>query len=196
MRRNGFETFLTRTKDVNPGNVSERAIKCVNAGCDFALSVHFNGFGNKSANGTEVFVPYQETAANIEVGFKEILTKYFNERKPFARSNNINNRNETFDKKMNVSTKKFDATANKKEYFGVIRTSWEKGLSTDLVEICFLTNRKDFDIYIANKEDIAEGLAKAIVEGFGKTYKPKKVFEKPSVTSRVNQKKNRVDLKY
>lgn len=178
----------------------------MNEGCDFALSVHFNGFGNESANGTEVFVPYKETAANIEVGFKEVLTKYFKERKPFARSNNVNNRNETFDKKINVDTKKFDATANKSDYFGFIRTAWGKGLSADLLEICFLTNRKDFDTYTRHKKEIAEGIAKSIVEGFGRTYKAEKqevvLPEKPTEPEKPKRKpihgrfnKNRVDVK-
>ena len=190
----------------------------MNEGCDFALSVHFNGFNNESANGTEVFVPYKETVANIEVGFKKVLTKYFKERKPFARSNNANNRNETFDKKINVDTKKFDATANKSDYFGFIRTAWSKGLSADLLEICFLTNRKDFDTYIRYKKEIAEGIAKSIVEGFGRTYKAEKQevvlpekpteIEKPAEPEKPNKpekpkrklipgrfNKNRVDVK-
>ncbi len=178
LRENGFETFLTRDTDADPGNVSKRAEACAKAGCDFALSVHFNGFGSESANGTEVFVPYGEKAANIEVGFREVLTKFFKERKPYARSNSYYDRNDIFDKKMNVSTKKFDAVSSQKEYFGFIRTAWENGLSADLIEICFLTNRKDFDTYINHKEEIAEGIAKAIVEGFGKTFNKKRNYPK------------------
>lgn len=178
LRANGFETFLTRDTDADPGNVSKRAKACAKAGCDFALSVHFNGFGSESANGTECYVPFEEKAANIEVGFREVLTKFFKERKPYARSNSCYNRNDIFDKKMNVSTKKFDAVSSQKEYFGFIRTAWENGLSADLIEICFLTNRKDFDTYIDHKEEIAEGIAKAIVEGFGKTFNKKRNYPK------------------
>ena len=86
LKLNDFETYLTRTEDVSPGNVSMRAKKCSIAMCDFALSVHFNGFDSESANGTECYVPYEEKAADIEVGFRRELTKYFKERKPFARS--------------------------------------------------------------------------------------------------------------
>ncbi|MBR5202654.1 MAG: N-acetylmuramoyl-L-alanine amidase [Clostridia bacterium] len=190
LRRNGFETYLTRKSDMRPGDVSERAKACAKEKCDFAVSLHFNGSNDVTANGTEVYVPYRETAANIEVGFLNCLKEYFRERKPFARSNNANNRNEILDKKMNVSTKKFEATANKSEYFGFVRTAWAQGLSADLLEICFLTNRKDYDTYMQNKEKIAEGLAKAIVEGFGKTFKQENNYPK---TRPVN--KSKVDMK-
>ena len=198
---NGFEVFLTRKDEKAVGDVSDRAKACVAAGCDFAVSIHFNGFGNATANGTEIFVPYAEKAANIEVGFYNCLTKFFKERKPFARSSGTKNHAKILDKKLNLATKKFDAVSNETDYFGFIRTAWQNGLSADLLEVCFLTNRKDFDTYWRNREDIAEGLAKAIVEGFGKTYDPSKGLVKLPETKdksigkgRLN--KNRVDVKY
>ena len=193
---NGFEVFLTRKDEKAVGNVSKRAKACVDAGCDFAVSIHFNGFGRESANGTEVFVPYAEKAANIEVGFYNCLTKFFKERKPFARSSGTKNHAVILDKKLNLKTKKFDAVSNNSDYFGFIRTSWENGLSADLLEICFLTNKKDFNTYIENKEVIADGLARAIVEGFGKTYKTaeKPVKKKNIGSGRINKK--RVDVRY
>lgn len=171
----GFKTVLTRTADINPGNVSRRAQICADAKCDYAVSIHFNGFENKSANGTEVFVPYGEEFANIEAGYKTALAKFFKERAPFARSNSYYDRNAVFDKKLNIVTKRFDAAANEKDYFGFIRTAWEQGLSADLLEICFLTNPEDFKTYTENIDAIADGIAKAIVEGFGVKYgkKPK-----------------------
>ncbi len=172
LEHNGFEAFYTRTGDKTPGDVDVRAKMCVDAGCDYAVSIHFNGFNNESANGCEVFVPYAEKAADIEVGYKKYLTKFFRERKPFARSNNYNNRNETFDKKMNTETKKFGAVSTeKKDYFGFIRNCWRKGVSADLLEICFLTNRKDFDTYTQNKGEVADSIARSIAEAYGKVYK-------------------------
>lgn len=168
---NGFRTVLTRTSDINPGNVSERARMCVLGNCDYAVSIHFNGFNNASARGAEVFVPYGEEVADIEVGFYKCLTRYFKDRAPFARSNNYYDRNETYDKKMNLRTKFFDAVSDKKDYFGFIRTCWESGLSADLLEVCFLTNPSDFEAYIKNVDGIADELARAIVEGFGEKYR-------------------------
>lgn len=174
----GFKTVLTRTADYNSGNVTKRAQMCINAKCDYAVSIHFNGFKNESANGTEVFVPYGEKFANIEAGYFKCLKKYFNIRAPFARANSFYNRNDVFDKKLNEQTKRFDAYDEQKDYFGFIRTCWENGLSADLLEVCFLTNPQDFKVYTDNFDDIADGIAKAIVEGFGKKY-GKKIIKKP-----------------
>ncbi len=172
--KNGFDVFMTRTGDVNSGNVSKRAKMCVDAKCNFAFSLHFNGFDDEKANGTEVFVPYAEKLGGIEAGFYKELGKYFRRREPFARSNSYYDRNKTFDKKLNVETRRFEAATNGKDYFGFIRTAWEQGLSADLLEICFLTNKNDFETYIKFKEEIADGIAKSIVEGFGKKYKTEK----------------------
>lgn len=186
LKRNGFDTYLTRTGDYHPGDSSQRAIACAKAGCSFGLSVHFNGFETQSANGCEVFVPYAEKYANIEVGFREVLTKYFKERKPFARASNATNKNDIFDKKMNPETKKFEAVCtDKRDYFGFVRSGWQFGMSADLIEICFLTNRKDYDTFTEHKKEIAEGLARAIVEGFGKKFVPEeqKKKKKPDINT-------------
>ena len=169
----GFKTVLTRKTDINPGNTSERAQICIDAKCDYALSIHFNGFKNESANGAEVFVPYGEKYGNIEAGYWKYLSEFFKLRAPFARSNSYYDRNDVFDKKLNLSTKRFDAYDNQKDYFGFIRTCWEKGVSADLLEICFLTNPKDFKTYTEKTNEIANAIARSIVEGFGKKWEPK-----------------------
>lgn len=169
----GFKTVLTRTTDTNPGSVNKRAQILADAGCNYAVSIHFNGFGTESANGTEVFVPYGEKAGGIEVGYYKYLGKFFRYRAPFARSNNYYNRNETFDKKLNLETRKFEAWDDQKDYFGFIRTAWERGLSADLIEVCFLTNPKDFKTYNENKDAIADAIARSIVEGYKVEWKPK-----------------------
>lgn len=166
-------------------------------GADFALSIHFNGFGNQSANGTEVFVPYEETAAGIEARLHGVLAKFFKIREPFARSNNLRSRNEIFDKKLNLGTKRFDAVSENKDYFGFIRTCWESGISADLLEICFLTNPKDFEKYSENKEKIAKGVAKSIVEAFGEKFiseETEEAFAKPKIFSVIKTNKKRKDM--
>ena len=190
--RNGFEVVMTRRTDKNPGNVNERAKLLAKENCDFALSVHFNGFEKESANGTEVFVPHEEKLAGIEAGFYKTLGGNFKLREPFARANSYYDRNRIFDKKLNLETRRFEAISNEKDYFGFIRTCWENGVSADLLEICFLTNRKDFENYIENREKIAEEIARNIVEAFGEKYVPEKdeeIFEeKPVAKPRIMRK--------
>ena len=181
----GIETVLTRTSDKNPGNVSERAQMLINAKCNFCLSIHFNGFEKESANGCEVFVPYGEKGAGIEAGFAKYLSEFFILRKPFARANSYYNKDNVFDKKLNISTRKFENWDNQKDYFGFVRTCWEAGVSADLLEICFLTNKKDFETFTKNKEKVAEAIARAICEGYKIEWKPRETV-KPSEPAEEN----------
>ena len=112
----------------------------------------------------------EEKLAGIEAGFHKIRGKYFRRRTPFARSNSFYDRNKTFDKKLNISTRRFEAVSSEKDYFGFVRTCWAGGVSADLLEICFLTNPADFKAYNENREEIADGLARNIVEAFGEEY--------------------------
>ncbi|MBR3610617.1 MAG: N-acetylmuramoyl-L-alanine amidase [Oscillospiraceae bacterium] len=185
---NGFSVVMSRREDKNPGTVSERAKKMAAEKVDFALSIHFNGFGSESANGTEVFVPHGETAAKIEAALFEKLGGFFRVRVPFARSNSFFDRNKTFDKKLNLKTEKFDTVSAEKDYFGFIRTCWESGISADLLEICFLTNEKDFAVYSENREEIADEIAKSIVEAFGEKYIFEKAEEIPRALPRIRHK--------
>ena len=156
--RNGFKVVMTRRSDINPGTVNERAKFCIEKNCDFALSIHFNGFGTEGANGTEIFVPHEENLAGIEARLFDFLVNLFRIRAPFARSSSFFDRNKIFDKKLNPKTRRFDAVSFEKDYFGFVRTCWESGVSADLLEICFLTNKKDFKNYIENREMIAENI--------------------------------------
>ena len=131
-------------------------------------------FGTESANGTEIFVPHEENLAGIEARLFDFLGNLFRIRAPFARSSSFFDRNKIFDKKLNPKTRRFEAVSSEKDYFGFVRTCWESGVSADLLEICFLTNKKDFENYIKNREKIAENIAKSIVEAFGEEY----IFEK------------------
>ena len=171
LENNGFDVYMTRTTDTNPGNVSKRAEMCMAAGCGYAVSIHFNGFDDKSANGCEVFVPYGEKSAGIEAGYYNYLGAFFKQRAPFARCYDYPNKTIVFDKKLNTATRKFDAVSTKTDYFGFIRTAWAKGYSYDLLEVCFLTNQKDFETFTNNMGAVADAIARSIVEGYKKTYK-------------------------
>lgn len=194
---NGFGVVMSRKDDKNPGTVLERAEKMASQGVDFALSIHFNGFENIIANGSEVFVPYKEKIAGIESGFYRCLKKYFAERRPFARSNNLYNCGEVFDKKLDPEKRIFGASADKNDYFGFIRTCWKAGISADLLEICFLTNPGDFEKYQQNKEKIADDIARSIVEGFGEEYISSHVGELsvvPRISGRVRNGGSKIDV--
>ena len=130
--RNGFSVAMTRRTDKNPGNVSERAKLLAKENCNFSLSIHFNGFGSESANGTEVFVPFAEKFAGIEAGFHKTLGENFKRRAPFARSSSYYDRN----KKM------VDSSARVITYFdgkmgGTARTiAYAQKNKLDILNLC------------------------------------------------------------
>lgn len=182
---NGFGVVLSRRTDRNPGSVSERAEYLCGEGTDFNISIHFNGFGNERANGTEIYVPHAERLAGIEAGFHEILQKYFSLRSPFARSNSYFDRNRIFDKKLDCAARRFGAVSAELDYFGFVRASWAAGVSADLLEVCFLTNPQDFAIYKTFREEIADGLAQSIVHAFGEKYSGYGIGETPKAKPRI-----------
>lgn len=196
LRHNGFETALTRKDDTNPGNASWRGNFFVNNKCDFGLSIHFNGVNIPSAKGAEVFVPYAESVGKIEAEIMTGLQRFFKLRNPVARSNNYYDRNETTDKKLDFSTGKFGTVVtSKKDYFGVIRNAWAGGVSADLLEICFVTNRSDYDTYLANKAAIADVIAGGIVRAYRRKYVPLESGTPPENNS-TNENCKELQAKY
>lgn len=161
-----FEVYMTREDDTSPGNASTRGILFGKMGVDFALSIHFNAFNLESANGTECYVPNQEQYAKIEYNFKQSLTKYFKERVPYCKGKNYTDGSINA-KYIDDSTLKFKKTYPTQNYFGFIREAWKYGVSADLIEICFITNKKDLETYLDNQENIADDLAKAICDAYG-----------------------------
>ena len=167
--QDGFTVYMTREADVSPGDASARARLMLAQNCDYGISIHFNAFTNSTANGTEIYIPHGETHGNIEGRIMPELVKLFAPRNPVYKA--MSTASVITDKKLDEKTFKFGHVSASLDYFGVIRTSWAGGLSADLLETCFITNAKDMEAYNANKPAIATAIAKAIVEGFGKSYK-------------------------
>ena len=171
LRYNGFETALTRADDKSPGDASDRGKFFAKNKVDFGLSIHFNAFSDASANGTECYVPYGEKYGYAEKEIMQGFKEYFKLREPVCRSKNLNNQNEITDKQLSFNTGLFGTVIKEKyDYFGVIRNAWGCGVSADLLEVCFATSKKDMDIYIKNKEKIADIIAGGIVRAYGGIY--------------------------
>ena len=104
---------------------------------DYVLEVHFNAF-NGQAYGTEIFVTSSEKYTTVE---QEIM----------------NNMGEYFVKRGGTGVKVTD--------FLVIRTVKNKGISSALIETCFIDNASDMAKY--NPEKVAIAIVNGIVKGFG-----------------------------
>lgn len=110
---------------------------------DYVFEVHFNACvndqnGNGQTTGTEIYVTSSEEAVTVE---QSIINK--------VASCGLRNR----------GVKVAD--------FLVIRTVKNKGISSALIETCFIDDRDDMNVYVAKKNEIAQAITNGIVEGFG-----------------------------
>ena len=92
---------------------------------------------NRSAKGTEIYVTSKEKVTIVEQKVMEKLSKFFNVR------------------------------GVKIKDFAVINSAKKRGISSALIEICFIDNVDDINIYQKNKDDICSVICEGIVEGFG-----------------------------
>lgn len=127
------------------------------ANYDYVLEVHFNFSANESATGVEVWVTTIETGITVE---QSIVNK--------------------------VSALGYPNRGVKREDFRVIRTAKNKGVSADLIETCFISNKNDMDKYNNKFSNVCN----AIAEGFGLQKTWVIVEEKPAVTVPTEQPKS------
>lgn len=139
--------------DVDVYNTSKNAFKEAQKGAlkfgdyDYLLEIHFNAYSDASAHGTEIFVTMAEKGIKVEQSIMNNMKRYFTLR---------------------------DADGVKKTNFLVIQTAKNQGISSALLEVCFITNKNDMIVYTSNKQAIAEDIATGIATGFGLKRKPVK----------------------
>ena len=148
-----YEALSTYEVDTTIYNPGHNAFKDVQNGTfkpgeyDYLLEVHFNAYSDASAHGTEIFVTTAEKGIKVEQAIMNNLKRYFTLR---------------------------DADGVKRMDYLVIKTSKNHGISSALLETCFITNKNDMKVYKENKNDIAEEIALGIATGFGLKRKPTK----------------------
>ena len=102
---------------------------------DYVLEVHFNAF-NGSGHGTEIFVTDSEQYTDVEQSIMNKLGKHFVKR---------------------------GGSGVKTTNWLVIYTCKCLGISSALLETCFIDNKADMAEYQANKESIAQEIGRAHV---------------------------------
>lgn len=110
-------------------------------GVDYVFEIHFNS-ASANARGTEVWVVPTESSTSVE---QKIVN--------------------------NLASCNFINRGVKKEFFAVISHCKNRGVSSALVETCFISNKEDMNTYNAKFNQVCEAMAKGIVEGFGISYK-------------------------
>lgn len=106
-------------------------------GYDYVLEIYLNAY-NTEARGTECYVTTAEETAAIEA---KICQK--------------------------VASLGFTNRGVKKKDFAVIALAKSAGVSSALLEVCFIDNSYDMGVYTHNLEKIAQAVAEALTEGFG-----------------------------
>jgi N-acetylmuramoyl-L-alanine amidase len=112
---------------------------------DYVLEVHFNSGagdlkGNGTTTGTEIFVTREEKAVAVE----ENIVR-------------------------NIAKLGFKNRGVKRKNFDLINYVKKQGVSSALLEVCFIDDKDDMKLYTAKKQAIAQAVAKGIAEGFALT---------------------------
>lgn len=107
-------------------------------GYSYVLEIHFNAF-NGRANGTEIYFPSTAQITGYEDSIMKKLGKYFT-----IRNGGV-----------------------KEGRFGVINTCSRQGVKANLLEVAFIDNATDMNIYKANVENIAKDIANVLDDLIG-----------------------------
>ena len=172
LREHGFKVTYTRETDKNVGNASERGKIMGSVGADYGLSIHVNSASSKTASGAELLVPMKERYAYIEAALKEHFSSLYKFRKVASRDYSTG---DFYDRP--ISNRMFAKSYTNKDYYGIIREAWAKGLSADIIELFFISNPDDVKFYTANKTAYVEAIVKSICQGYDITYTAPKVEE-------------------
>ena len=164
LQSSGAEVAYTRKDDTNPGEPQVRGKLA--KGCDYFLSLHCNGSKNPAAHGSEVWCNAGESFAYTESRFAEYLGKYFSWRG--VKSRNITVGEEIL--RHYDSKRRFTETYSCTDWYGVLRGCASVGVSGDLLEMFFVTNREDVECYLLHKLEIWEDIVRAICESYGVAY--------------------------
>lgn len=141
---NMLKEKLKKYADIDVYNQTRDAFKDVNNG---NIQVNFANYNyvleihfnsfNGSAKGTEIYTTRIENAKTVE------------------------------EKIMNKLSKFFTVRGVKEKNFNVIYSAKKKGVSSALLEVCFIDNAEDMQIYQNNKEAICQAICDGVAEGFG-----------------------------
>lgn len=120
---------------------------CVNGGYfnftpyDYVLEVHFNSASGTSADGvttgTEIYVTTSEKTVSVE----ENIVK-------------------------GIASLGFENRGVKTKNFSLIQYIKNQGVSSALLEVCFVSDADDMKLYASKKNEIADAIVKGIADGF------------------------------
>jgi len=145
-----IQAALAGYADVDLYPVERNAYSDIKNGClkvnfadyDYIFEVHFNACvndrtGDGFTTGTEIFVTNAEATIGVET---KIVA--------------------------NIAALGFKNRGVKRKDFCVIRTAKAAGVSSALVEICFIDDKDDMTVYKAKEDQVSQAIASGIISGF------------------------------
>lgn len=118
---------------------------------DTVIEVHFNAFHLESANGTEAYYTKSDSTAPIKLGVNLLAA--------IIKSTGFRNRG--------IKPESNSQHAR----LAILHTQAKDEL---LLEVCFITNKSDFETYQSNKKQIAKDIASCLIQAKVVTKKAKK----------------------
>jgi N-acetylmuramoyl-L-alanine amidase len=114
---------------------------------NYVLEIHFNACvndinGNGKTTGTEIYITTSEKGSSVE----EKIVK-------------------------GIASVGFTNRGVKRKNWSVINKIKKQGVSSALLEVCFIDDKDDMKLYQNQKSEIIGAIAKGIIEGFGLTKK-------------------------
>ena len=129
LKKKGVQVFT----DENEAQLND-VVKAINKTCeitDICVDLHFNAVANPTANGTEVFKPFNYSMTEIELA-EDLL---------YATTYILETKNRGVKREGEGSHKRLAMLSNIK-------------CNSVLVEVCFASNRADLDKYLAHKDEL------------------------------------------
>ena len=127
-------------------------------GYNYVLEIHFNAIkaetvSDGATKGVEIYVTESEKSVTVE----ENIVK-------------------------NISSLGLKNRGVKRKNYSVIAHCKNQGVSSALLEVCFIDDIDDMKIYTTKKNDIINAITKGIVDGFGLSKSEVKTEQKTSVS--------------
>ena len=109
---------------------------------DYVLEVHFNALRQDDGDGKTKGVECYVTTSEAGTGVEEAICR-------------------------EVAALGLTNRGVKRKNWSVIQTAKTAGVSSALLEVCFIDDADDMAVYLEKREEIAQAIARGICEGFG-----------------------------
>ena len=172
---------LLRAKGLNvhtngdKNNYKNNLLKGNNYKYKFGYTLHLNSAVDASANGIEIIVPAGEK--NFELDLNII-----NELKDYFKSRGVKSRNYDDGR---FYTRNSDSKYGFTDYYKEIREGWKLGISSGIIELCFISNKADINTLLLAEDTVCTIIANCFLRYCDKDVHPLPSFSNSPLSNVV-----------